>query len=133
MRLSLLLCIIFTAVFGQMKVVLLGTGNPNANPERMGASIAVIYNGKSYLVDIGPGVVRRASEAFNNGIKELAMPNLKYAFITHLHSDHTVGLSDLIFTPWVLDRKDPLELYGPRGTRAMANNIITCPKKCSND
>ena len=108
-----------------MKVVLLGTGNPNANPERMGASIAVIYNGKSYLVDIGPGVVRRASEAFNNGIKELAMPNLKYAFITHLHSDHTVGLSDLIFTPWVLDRKDPLELYGPRGTRAMANNIIT--------
>jgi ribonuclease BN (tRNA processing enzyme) len=122
---SLLLLSLFLSFSpAQTKVVLLGTGNPNANPERMGASIAVIANGKPYLVDFGPGVVRRASEAYENGIEELDMPNLSHAFATHLHSDHTVGLADLIFTPWVLDREHPLELYGPRGIKAMAGNTV---------
>ncbi len=124
MRSLLLLSLFLSFSPAQTKVVLLGTGNPNANPERMGASIAVIANGKPYLVDFGPGVVRRASEAYENGIEELDMPNLSHAFATHLHSDHTVGLADLIFTPWVLDREHPLELYGPRGIKAMAGNTV---------
>ncbi len=124
MRSLLLLSVLLSLSSAQTKVVLLGTGNPNANPERMGASIAVIANGRPYLVDFGPGVARRASEAFENGIEELAMPNLVHAFATHLHSDHTLGLSDLIFTPWVLDRDQPLELYGPRGIKAMARHSL---------
>ena len=44
-------------------------------------------------------------------------------FLTHLHSDHTLGLPDLIFTPWVLGRKEPLDLYGPTGTTAMAGRL----------
>ena len=124
MRNLLLLFAILSLSSAQTKVVLLGTGNPNPNPERMGASIAVIANGRPYLVDFGPGVVRRASKAFENGIQELAMINLTYAFATHLHSDHTLGLSDLIFTPWVLDRDEPLELYGPRGIKAMARHSL---------
>ncbi|MEE2876919.1 MAG: MBL fold metallo-hydrolase [Candidatus Neomarinimicrobiota bacterium] len=124
MRGLLLLSLLLSLALAQTKVVLLGTGNPNANPERMGPSIAVIVNGKSYIVDFGPGVVRRASKAFENGIEEMAMPNLTHAFATHLHSDHTLGLSDLIFTPWVLDRKRPLQLYGPKGINAMASNIL---------
>ncbi len=124
MRSLLLLSALFSLSFAQTKVVLLGTGNPNANPERMGTSIAVIANSRSYLVDFGPGVMRRASEAFKNGIEELAMPNLTYAFATHLHSDHTLGLSDLIFTPWVLDRDEPLELYGPSGINDMARHSL---------
>ena len=126
MRGLLLLSLLLSLALAQTKVVLLGTGNPNANPERMGPSIAVIVNGKSYIVDFGPGVVRRASKAFENGIEEMAMPNLTHAFATHLHSDHTLGLSDLIFTPWVLDRKRPLQLYGPKGINAMANRIALC-------
>ena len=42
-------------------------------------------------------------------------------FITHLHSDHTVGLPDLILSPWVLGRTDPLDVFGPRGTKRMVD------------
>ena len=129
MRVALLLYFLLSVTLAQTKVVLLGTGNPNANPERMGASIAVITNGKPYLIDFGPGVVRRASEAFNDGVEELALPNLTHAFVTHLHSDHTVGFADLIFTPWVLDRDQPMAVYGPRGIKAMARNIIRAYRK----
>jgi len=106
------------------KIVLLGTGTPNAEPDRSGPSVAIVAGGKSYLVDCGPGVVRRANAANANGIKELAPDNLSTAFITHLHSDHTAGYPDLILTPWVLGRTDPLTIYGPSGLRAMTENIL---------
>ena len=54
----------------------------------------------------------------------LAASNLKRAFATHLHSDHTLGLADLILSPWVLERDAPLDLYGPRGLRAMATHLV---------
>jgi ribonuclease BN (tRNA processing enzyme) len=77
-----------------------------------------VVNGSAYLVDFGPGVVRRAKEAmFDKGIPALEPTNLTIAFVTHLHSDHTVGYPDLIFTPWVMGRKVPLEVYGPKGSR----------------
>ena len=37
----------------------------------------------------------------------LEMPKLRTLFLTHLHSDHTLGLPDLIFTPWVLGPHRP--------------------------
>src|SRR5437879_3447845 len=92
------------------QIVLLGTGNPSADPDRSGPSVAIVVNDTPYIVDCGPGVVRRASAAFRKGVAGLTMPKLKTAFITHLHSDHTLGYPDLIFTPWVLGRKEPLEV-----------------------
>ena len=59
----------------------------------MGPAVAVVSGERVYIIDCGPGVVRRAAEA---GIK---MEQLTRAFITHLHSDHTAGYPDLIFTP----------------------------------
>ncbi len=106
------------------QIVLLGTGTPNADPDRFGPSIAIVVNDTPYIVDFGPGVVRRAAAAGRKGVKGLAMPKLTRAFVTHLHSDHTVGYADLIFTPWVLERTEPLEVYGPKGLRAMTNNIV---------
>ncbi len=100
------------------KVILLGTGTPNADPSRSGPATAIVVNGSIYLVDCGPGVVRRAAAA---GLK---MPELKRVFITHLHSDHTAGFSDLIFTPWVLERTAPLEAYGPPGLKHMSEHIM---------
>jgi ribonuclease BN (tRNA processing enzyme) len=105
-------------LFIAAQVILLGTGTPNADPERSGPSVAVIANGTPYIVDFGPGVVRRAAAA------HIKPADLKIAFATHLHSDHTVGLADLILTPWTLERTAPLELYGPPGIRAMANHIV---------
>lgn len=100
------------------RVVLLGTGTPNPEPDRMGPSVAVISGGRVYVVDCGPGVVRRAAQA---GIR---MDQLTRLFVTHLHSDHTAGLPDFIFTPAVTGRAEPLEMYGPPGLRAMAGHVM---------
>src|SRR5215204_675324 len=106
------------------QVVLLGTGNPFPNTERSGPCTAVVVNGTPYLFDLGPGVVRRAMAAHQKGVKGLHYSNLRVAFITHLHSDHTVGYPDFIFTPWVVGRKGPLEVYGPKGVKAMTEHIL---------
>lgn len=45
------------------QIVLLGTGNPNPDPERAGPATAVVVRGRAYLVDAGPGIVRRAAAA----------------------------------------------------------------------
>ena len=108
----------------QTRVVLLGTGTPNADPDRSGPALAVVVNEQAYLVDCGPGIVRRAAAAHRAGIKALAVDKLNRVFITHLHSDHTLGLSDLILTPWVLERAAPLEAFGPPGLADMTEHIL---------
>lgn len=105
------------------QVVLLGTGTPNADPDRSGPAVAIVVNDTPYVVDSGPGVVRRAAAAERNGVKGLAVKNLRRLFLTHLHSDHTAGLPDFMFTPAVLERDAPLEIYGPRGTRRLINHL----------
>jgi ribonuclease BN (tRNA processing enzyme) len=98
----------------------------------MGPSVAIVVNGTPYLVDVGTGVVRRAEAANRAGVKALAVPNLRFAFITHLHSDHTIGLPDLITTPWIMGRTQPLELYGPPGISGMAKHIREAYKEDNN-
>ncbi|HVF27490.1 MAG TPA: MBL fold metallo-hydrolase [Pyrinomonadaceae bacterium] len=107
------------------RIVLLGTGTPGPLPERSGPATAIVVNDTAYLVDFGPGVVRRASAAFlDKGIKALEPTKLRVAFVTHLHSDHTVGFPDLIFTPWTVGRRVPLEVYGPKGLKAMTEHLL---------
>jgi ribonuclease BN (tRNA processing enzyme) len=106
----------------QTRVVVLGTGTPNADPERSGPAVAIVVNGASYLVDAGPGIVRRAAlAARDDHIPALTPPHLDRVFITHLHSDHTTGLPDLMLMPWVLERTAPLDVYGPPGTKRMVD------------
>ncbi|RMG55172.1 MAG: MBL fold metallo-hydrolase [Acidobacteria bacterium] len=106
------------------RIVLLGTGTPNADPDRSGPAVAIVVDGTPYLIDFGPGVVRRAAAAYRRGIEALKVTNLRIAFLTHLHSDHTAGYPDLIFTPWVLGRNTPLDVYGPPGIKAMTEHIL---------
>ena len=107
------------------QVVMLGTGNPPADPDRSGPATAIVADGTPYLVDFGAGVVRRAkSAAVDKGIAGLDPVNLRVAFVTHLHSDHTVGYPDLILTPWVIGRRVPLEVYGPAGITAMTEHVL---------
>lgn len=102
------------------RVVLLGTGTPNADPDHFGPAVAVVVNGATYLVDAGAGVVRRAALAARmDSMPALEAPKLDRVFLTHLHSDHTVGLPDLILSPWVLGRTAPIDVYGPPGTARM--------------
>ena len=109
----------------QTEIVLLGTGTPAADPDRFGPATAIVTNDTAYLVDAGAGIVRRAaSAARDRSIKALQAANLRIVFLTHLHSDHTVGLPDLILSPWTLGRRVPLEAYGPAGTKAMADRLL---------
>jgi ribonuclease BN (tRNA processing enzyme) len=114
-----------TSPASRTQIVLLGTGTPPADPDRSGPATAIVVNGASYLVDFGAGVVRRAKAAVaDRGIPALEPTNLRIAFVTHLHSDHTVGYPDLILTPWVLGRRVPLEVYGPAGIKRMTDYIL---------
>lgn len=107
------------------QVILLGTGTPIADPDKSGPSLAIIVNNTSYIVDCGPGVVRRAAVAAEKyGIGSLQPAQLKHLFITHLHSDHTIGYPDIILTPAVLHRNAALEVYGPKGLQSMTDYLL---------
>lgn len=110
---------------GKTQVVLLGTGTPQPDPDRSGPATAIVVNGSAYLVDFGPGVVRRAAAAhLDKGITALEPTKLRVVFLTHLHSDHTAGYPDLILTPWTMGRSVPLEVYGPSGLKSMTDHIL---------
>lgn len=107
------------------QIVLLGTGNPVPDPDRSGPATAIVINGSAYLIDFGPGVIRRAKAAVvDKGIKALEPTNLRVVFVTHLHSDHTAGYPDLILSTWTLGRRVPLEVYGPKGLQGMTEHIL---------
>jgi ribonuclease Z len=102
----------------QTKVVLLGTGFPRPDPNAWGPATAVVVGDRTFLVDAGVGVERRMAAA------HLAINGPTALFITHLHSDHTLGLADLILTSWVMQRRGPLHAYGPPGLQAMVDHLI---------
>lgn len=58
------------------QLVLLGTGTPNACPENSGPATAVVVDGKAYIFDFGPGVVRQCSKAYFKGIHALHLLGL---------------------------------------------------------
>jgi ribonuclease BN (tRNA processing enzyme) len=99
-------------------LVMLGTGMPRPDPMCFGPSTAVVYNGRVFLFDAGPGVMRRVAAA------RLSIRGPEAVFITHLHSDHTLGYPDLIFTTWVMGRKQKLQAYGPYGLKKMTKHIL---------
>jgi ribonuclease Z len=71
-----------------------------------------------FLIDAGSGVERQLAAA------GLPINGVEATFITHLHSDHTLGYPDLILTSWVMGRRRPLEVYGPPGLQAMTDHLL---------
>lgn len=101
----------------------MGTGSPIPDAYRAGASIAVIYQGKAYLFDVGAGSIRRAVEArYKYDIAALYPIHIDTVFITHMHSDHVLDLSELSQTMW-WRRPNSLRAYGPTGLKEMATHI----------
>ena len=110
-----------------IKVILLGTGNPNPDPNHLGPSILILVGSTPYVVDFGAGLIRQAAALtpeYGGDLHSLKIKNIKTAFLTHLHSDHTIGYPDLILTPWVMGRDMPLEVFGPKGTLELTEHIL---------
>jgi ribonuclease Z len=101
-------------------VILLGTGTPAAIASAQGPATAVVAGGRLFVFDAGPGVVRQMEAA---GLPYRKGP-VTALFLTHLHSDHTLGYPDLLFTSWVMGRTAPLRVVGPPGTKSMTEHLV---------
>jgi ribonuclease Z len=104
-----------------MTVTLLGTGTPTPRLGSFSASTLVEAGPEKLLFDIGRGATIRLFQ------KRIPLGAITAHFITHLHSDHVVGLPDLwlsgwVGTPWA-SRKSPMVVFGPQGTVAMTENL----------
>ena len=113
-------------LFAETKLIILGSGTPNPDPERYGSGYAVVVNEKAYIVDFGPGIVRRISAmspTWGGSYPSMELDKIDIAFLTHIHSDHSGALADLVLTPWIMGRAVPLNLFGPIGLEAMSENI----------
>src|SRR5512142_1060068 len=110
-QLGVLTGLLAAAPMESAKVVLLGTGTPIPDPTSSGPAVAVLVNDQAYLFDAGPGVVRQAQAAAEKlRLPALDPANLTRLFVTHLHSDHTLGYADVMLTPWLAGRAGPLEV-----------------------
>ncbi|MBN1104006.1 MAG: MBL fold metallo-hydrolase [Deltaproteobacteria bacterium] len=100
------------------KVTLLGTGIPDPKPDRYGSSALVEAGGQKLIFDCGRGALQRLSET-GTPLKEA-----NRLFLTHHHSDHTVGIPDLWLTPWIFGRwTEPFYVWGPPGTKRMMRKL----------
>jgi len=114
-----LMCISATAwvssAQAETRVVILGTGTPTPVADRSGPGVAVVVNGAAYVFDAGGGMVEKAVEAsVKMGIRELNPQDIKYLFLTHLHSDHIHDIGELASSRW-WSRPQRLAIYGPKG------------------
>lgn len=107
------------AAHGQeIKVTLLGTGTPAPVMNRFGPSILVEAGSQKFLFDAGRGALQRLTQI------KLPWRDVQGVFLTHLHSDHLVGLPDLWLTGWLVSQRGaPLALWGPKGTRQMVSHL----------
>jgi len=110
----------FLAVVSQaqdFKVTLLGTGNPRPVLSRFGPSILVEAGKEKLIFDCGRGATQRLYQL------NIPFSEVTALLLTHLHSDHTVGIPDLWLTGWVMGRTTPLPVWGPEGTKAMMQHL----------
>ena len=103
-------------------VTLLGTGTPWLNPRRFGPSTLVQAAGLNLVFDAGRGSSIRLGQV------GVPLGRISALFITHLHSDHVNGFSDLWMAGYMGNpsgsREVPLQVYGPRGIKHLADNVM---------
>ncbi len=102
-----------------MEITLLGTGCPAVDTKRYGPAQVVRHGGHAVLVDCGSGVTQRLLGAGLSG------RDLDAVLLTHLHSDHLVDLFQLIVSSWHQGRDRPQRVFGPPGTRAYVDGLMT--------
>lgn len=101
-----------------MELTLLGTGCPQVDTGRYGPANLVRHGGRQFLVDCGSGVTQRLLGAGSRGA------DIDALLLTHLHSDHTVDIFQLVISSWHQGRDRPQVIYGPRGTRRYVDAML---------
>jgi ribonuclease Z len=97
------------------EVILTGTGVPHPRPNTAGAGTLVRHGDLALQFDAGRSTVMRLMDA---GTPPYALTTL---FVTHVHSDHIVGLPDVAMTRWIqqqLAQTGPLSVVAPEGVAA---------------
>ena len=106
---------------GTFRVTLLGTGGPPPVMHRFGPSTLVEAGGAKFLFDAGRGAMQRLYQL------KIPFAEIDGLFLTHLHSDHVIGIPDLWLTGWLGQawggRQVPLSVHGPSGTTAMMSHL----------
>ena len=105
-----------------MKVIMIGTsggiGLDVSNVNRSGPAVLVEVDSDLLLFDVGRSALQNV---LRSGYSPAAIEHL---FLTHFHSDHTVGLPDLVLSPWITFGKDQWKVYGPEGTRRVIDALF---------
>ncbi len=94
------------------KVTVTGTGTPLATADRAGAGALVCHAETHLQFDAGRATVPRLFAAGSSPADLTAL------FLTHYHSDHLVGLQDLVLSHWTMDVYDEfgrLPIFAPNG------------------
>jgi ribonuclease Z len=104
---------------GKLHVILVGSGGPINNSDRLPACTAVIAGGEFILIDSGPGTTRNAD------LLNLPLADLTGVFVTHLHSDHIADLGEATFQSWAAGRQRTLEIYGPKGIERVVQGFTS--------
>jgi len=98
-------------------IILLGVGTPRPSVEVHGPATAILVGPRTFVFDAGAGIMHQMAAA------GLGVRGPYALFLTHLHSDHTVGLPDVIYTSWVMERQKPFKVFGPPGTQRMVSKL----------
>ena len=101
-----------------MKLILLGSGAVRPDLEHWGPAQVVQVGGKNLLFDCGRGASMRLLQA------GIPLESIERTFFTHHHYDHNCDFAYLFLTSWVLGRKVPMQVVGPRGTEAFCDGLF---------
>ena len=96
------------------RLILLGTkGGPSLGKSRKNPSTLLLINGIPYIIDCGYGASRQLMDA------GVSSGTLRYVFITHHHSDHTLDYGPVVYNGWATGSPVPIDIYGPPGLEQM--------------
>src|SRR5690349_15215467 len=85
------------------------TASPSAN--------LIVFDNVAYVIDTGYGASFKLVES------KFSLPQLRYVFITHHHSDHNAEFGLLTYNAWVMGLKTQIEAYGPVGMKRLAQGF----------
>lgn len=98
-------------------VIFLGTGGSVPSRHRNLPSVLIRREDELVMFDCGEGTQRQFL------LSRAGINRTMRIFLTHMHADHVLGLPGMLQTLSFMGRTEPLEVYGPKGTRYLVNAI----------